>query len=306
MFIEERTIGKRKKYYLAHSFKDNGKVKKIRRYLGANLSKSQIENLKKRAEVLIKERLKEYKRIKDLLKHPLSEEELKRLKKLEIKVKHLDERQWQRFSEVFAYDTNAIEGSTVTLKEVEGIIEEGKWPKDAAKWEVAETYGVADAVKLIRKTKVHLSLDLIKDIHKIVFENSKTFAGKFRGKGINVVITDGRGNIAHRGADPSRIVWLLNELIGWYKQNKKRYPPLVLAAVVHNQFENIHPFQDGNGRAGRLLLNNILLKQGLPPVNIELKRRNEYYNALQEYQHNGDIGPTLELLLKEYNTHSAP
>jgi Fic family protein len=70
--------------------------------------------------------------------------------------------------------------------------------------------------------------------------------------------------------------------------------------VVHNQFENIHPFRDGNGRVGRLLLINILLKHKLPPVNIELKNRMEYYAALQNYENNGDIRPTLELILKEY------
>ncbi|MBI2080025.1 Fic family protein [Candidatus Micrarchaeota archaeon] len=80
----------------------------------------------------------------------------------------------------------------------------------------------------------------------------------------------------------------------------KRYRPLVLAAVVHNQFENIYPFQDGNGRVGRLLLNNILLKHRLPPLNIELKNRSQYYQALQAYEKGHNIRPMLELLLKEY------
>ncbi|MFA5869901.1 MAG: Fic family protein, partial [Candidatus Bathyarchaeia archaeon] len=82
--------------------------------------------------------------------------------------------------------------------------------------------------------------------------------------------------------------------------NKTRYPPLVLAAVVHNQFEIIHPFKDGNGRVGRLLLNNILLKHNLPPLNIEMKNRSQYYAALQVYEKDRDIRPTLELFLKEY------
>ena len=75
---------------------------------------------------------------------------------------------------------------------------------------------------------------------------------------------------------------------------------MVLAAVVHNQFENIHPFQDGNGRVGRLLLNNILLKHDLPPLNIELRNRSQYYAALQVYVKDHNIRPTLELMLKEY------
>ena len=102
------------------------------------------------------------------------------------------------------------------------------------------------------------------------------------------------------GAPQGRVVSLLNELMHWYEKNKGEYPALVLAGVVHNQFENIHPFCDGNGRVGRLLLNNILLKNGLPPVNIDFKNRREYYQSLQEYQKNHNLRPTIDLLIKEY------
>lgn len=70
--------------------------------------------------------------------------------------------------------------------------------------------------------------------------------------------------------------------------------------MVHNQFENIHTFLDGNGRVGRLLPNNILVKNGSPPVNIEFRYSVEYYNAMQKYENEGNIRPTIELLLKEY------
>ena len=117
---------------------------------------------------------------------------------------------------------------------------------------------------------------------------------------MEVVVADKYGNVIHRGAPSSKVRRLLLELAGWYEKNTKKYPPLVLAAVVHNQFENIHPFQDGNGRVGRLLLNNILLKHNLPPLNIELKNRSEYYAALQAYEKEHNPRPTIELMLKEY------
>ena len=82
--------------------------------------------------------------------------------------------------------------------------------------------------------------------------------------------------------------------------NKKNYPPVVLAAVVHNQFEYIHPFEDGNGRVGRLLLNNILIKNHMPPVNISMSSRAEYYETLRIFQNSGDIKPTIDLILREY------
>jgi len=92
----------------------------------------------------------------------------------------------------------------------------------------------------------------------------------------------------------------LEELIEWYNKHKNKYPPILLSAVIHNQFETIHPFLDGNGRIGRLLLNNILLKYNFPPVNIYFKNRREYYGVLQEYQKKRNIRPTLNLILKEY------
>lgn len=79
----------------------------------------------------------------------------------------------------------------------------------------------------------------------------------------------------------------------------------MLAAVVHNQFENIHPFADGNGRVGRILLNNILLKHNLPPINIDFKNRAEYYESLQEYERNHNLKPTIELFMKEYKDLSS-
>ncbi|MFH1211440.1 MAG: Fic family protein, partial [Candidatus Woesearchaeota archaeon] len=70
--------------------------------------------------------------------------------------------------------------------------------------------------------------------------------------------------------------------------------------IIHNQFEHIHPFQDGNGRVGRLLLNFILLKSKYPPINISIEDRAEYYNSLQEYSKRHDLRPTIKFLIKQY------
>ena len=166
--------------------------------------------------------------------------------------------------------------------------------------DISETYGVAEAVDYIRKTSDHFLLKLIKTLHEIVFRNSKPFAGKFREHGIEVIVADAYGNVVHRGAPSQQVTKLLEDLVRWYNRNMKKYPPLVLAAVAHNQFENIHPFKDGNGRVGRLLLNNVLLKHNLPPLNIEMRNSSGYYAALQAYEKDHNIRPTLELMLTEY------
>jgi Fic family protein len=268
------------------------------------LSSEDLNLKRKRAEVKLKERLKERRAVRDPFVTALSPSDLKELETLEargeLRVLHLSELDWNRFKEAFTYDTNAIEGSLVEAKEVADILKKRKWPDDRSKEDISETYGVAEAVDYIRRTSEHVSLKLIKNLHKIVFKNSKPFAGKFREKGVEVVVADAYGNVVHRGASSQQVERMLRELIRWYYRNKKKCPPLVLAAVVHNQFENIHPFQDGNGRVGRLLLNNILLKHNLPPLNIELKNRSQYYAALQAYEKDHNIRPTLELMLKEY------
>jgi Fic family protein len=303
MHIEKREFGKNSKYYLSHSYREGKKVHKFRKYLGQNLTKGKLKERKEIAEKLILEEIHKYSIIKDPLHFELSKDELKAIKDIEnkipLKIKHLSESDWRKFSKIFTYNTNAIEGSKLNQKEVDVLLEKDKWP-NKSKEDIAEAFGVDEAIRLIRGTKEHLSLELIKKIHHTVFRNSKLFAGKFRKKGEDVVIMDNKGNVVHEGAPYSRVTHLLKEFVEWYEKHKKKYPALVLGAVVHNQFENIHPFADGNGRVGRILLNNILIKHGLPPVNINLKNRLEYYQTLQRYDREKDIKPTIDLYLKEY------
>ena len=304
MHIEKRKTGKKTKYYLSHSYREGKNIYKFRKYLGQDLSTNILEERQKIAEKLITEEIHKYNIIKDPLNIILSKKEINVIQKIEtkipLKINHLSEKDWKLFSEIFTYNTNAIEGSKLNQKEVDELLEKDKWP-NKSKEDIAETYGVDEAITFIRKSQEHISIDLIKRIHKIVFKNSKDFAGKFRKKGEEVVVMDSNGVVVHEGAPKERINHLLKELIKWYEINKRKYPALILAAVVHNQFENIHPFRDGNGRVGRILLNNILIKHNLAPLNIDLKNRFEYYDALQKYEIEKDLKPTLDLFIKEYD-----
>jgi len=294
MYLEKRKLGNRIKYYLVYSYRDNNKVKKIRRYLGIGISKEELEKAKHKAEEEIKNELGELNT--EIFNFSLSKKQIEKLNKYDkqIRIHHLQGWEWARFTEQFTYNTNAIEGSTVQLEEVPFILRKIK-PEDS---EETETKGVADALEFIRKTKEDLSLELIKRIHKLCFGGTKHFAGKFRD--VEVVIRGGRGNIVHRGVLASQLHYSMIELVEWYKKNKKKFKPLVLAAIVHDQFEHIHPFQDGNGRVGRLLLNFILLKNSYPPINISLKDRAEYYQSLQEYHKNQNLRLTVKFLIDQY------
>lgn len=304
MYLETRKNKHSTKYYLSHSFREGEKVQKIRVYLGSNISNDVLNQRQTKARELLTQQLNSFKIIRSPLQYKFSKREEEIVNKLKrharLKVMHLSEKDWDRFTGLFTYNTNAIEGNTITQEEVFHILEENKWPFSKPKEDISEIYGVVEAIRYIRKIREHISLDLMKNLHRIIFANSKSFAGEFRKKGTEVGIKDGLGNIVHLGAPSHRIVTLLTELVKWYNQNKKKLPAIVLAAVVHNQFEYIHPFEDGNGRVGRLLMNNILIKNHMPPVNIQLERRKEYYETLRIFQRSGDMKPTIELILKEY------
>jgi Fic family protein len=295
MFIEKRRLKNSTKYYLVHSFRDKtNKVIKIRRFLGSNLTKEELNLKEEKAKEIINQQIELMKT--NIFEFSLSDKEISSLNKYseKIKITHFDEKNWNQFTEEFVFNTNAIEGSTVLQEEVSKILQK----KQNLSSEEIETKGVAKAINFIRATKKDLSINLVLKLHELCFKGSKDFAGKFRT--VEVVIRGRNREIIHAGTPVKELEKELNEFIKWYQKNKRKFEPLTLAAIIHNQFEQIHPFQDGNGRVGRLLLNFILIKNNYPPINILLEDRAEYYKSLYEYQHNDKLRPTLQFLIKQY------
>ena len=294
MFIEQRRYGTRIKYYLVHSYREYHQVKKIRKYLGKDLSQGELAVAKAKAKAHILALLEQLSTSVFMFK--LTKAEIISLNRYnnQIRIHHLNKRAWKRFTEEFVYNTNAIEGSSVSLHEVRALLGARKPAND----EELEARGVAKAITFIKTTSNDLSLELIRKLHRYCFKETKGFAGQFRN--VDVVIRDAKGDIIHRGVEKAKLRKSLNELISWYKRSKARFKPLVLAAIIHNQFEHIHPFQDGNGRVGRLLLNYVLLQYHYPPINIALEDRKEYYASLQQYSQHGKLRPTLQFLIKQY------
>ena len=212
MFIEIRKRGKIKKYYLIHSYREKGKVKRISRYLGSNLSEKKLLQLRKKAEELILEEIKD----KNILEFELTKKEIEEYKKFDIKIVHLQKEDWKRFTQIFTYNTNAIEGSTVTLSKVKELLSGEEKPQDA---DDLETLNVAKAVNYIRQSKEKISVSFIKKLHLICFKGTKKFAGKLRN--VEVVIRDSSGKVIHQGAPKEKVDKLLKELSGWYKKHKK-------------------------------------------------------------------------------------
>ncbi len=293
MFVEIRERGKSRKFYLVHTYRHNDKIKRVSRYLGSNLNEQKLLELRKKSEQHLLDEIKE----QNILNFELTTEEIEEFKKYKpkIEINHLHTQNWKRFTENFTYNTNAIEGSNVTLSEVRELLEQKEIPKNH---DETETLNVAKAVEFIKTNKENISVAFLKKLHGICFKGTKNFAGETRT--VEVVIRDGYGNIVHQGAPFKDVESLLNHLCTWYSTYEKKYPPLLLAAVMHNEFEKIHPFQDGNGRVGRLLLNYVLLRHGYPPMNIKYKDRARYYQCLQLYDQKNDLKSMLRFLMSQY------
>ena len=177
------------------------------------------------------------------------------------------------------YNSNAIENSTLTLEDTEDILILGQIRTDHEIREIYEAKNLASAIEyLMDNPEKEISVELILKLHKTLLTNIRDeIAGRFRsGKEWVRVGT-------HIGANPEFVNGFMHDLARDYNSDNGEYF-LEKIAYFHAEFENIHPFGDGNGRIGRLLTNEQLDMLGLPPIIIPNKSKfNEYYPALDEY-----------------------
>lgn len=188
------------------------------------------------------------------------------------------------------YNSNAIENSTLTLEDTEDILMRDKIRSDCEIREIYEAKNLAKATGYVwENPNEKLSVDLILKLHKILLTDISGFAGRFRADGEWVRIG------THIGANPAFVNSLMYELVEKYNQLDEDYF-LDKIAYFHAEFENIHPFSDGNGRIGRLLTNLQLQTLGLPPIIVANKSKTtEYYPALATYSKTGDHSKLTEL-----------
>ena len=177
------------------------------------------------------------------------------------------------------YNSNAIENSTLTLEDTEDILIRNQIRTDHEIREIYEAKNLASAIEyLMDNPEKEISVELILRLHKTLLTNIRDeIAGRFRsGKEWVRVGT-------HIGVNPEFVNGFMYELVEKYNSNTDDYF-LDKIAYFHAEFENIHPFGDGNGRIGRLLTNEQLDMLGLPPIIIPNKSKfDKYYPALDEY-----------------------
>ena len=188
------------------------------------------------------------------------------------------------------YNSNAIEDSTLTLEDTEDILIRNQIRTDHEIREIYEAKNLASAIGyLMNNPEKKISVELILKLHKTLLTNiHDDIAGRFRSGHEWVRVG------THIGANPQFVNGLMHELVEKYNRDDGHF--LEKIAYFHAEFENIHPFGDGNGRIGRLLTNEQLDMLGLPPIIIPNKSKfDEYYPALDEYTKTGKIDKLTEL-----------
>lgn len=209
-------------------------------------------------------------------RRPLTQGELQRLQ--------------EEFLVEFTYNSNAIEGNTLTLREtalvLEGVTIDKKPLKDHL-----EAVGHRDAflyVEQLVTDKVTISEKVIKDIHSLVLMDRPDDKGVYRRIPVTIM------GAYHEPPQPYLVPMQMEQLIAAQKETKRH--PIENAALFHLDFEGIHPFIDGNGRTGRLILNLMLMQHGYPPIDVKFSDRKQYYACFDSYYKGKSAAPMVELV----------
>ena len=202
------------------------------------------------------------------------------------------ERLAEEFMIDFTYNSNAIEGNTLTLKEtalaLEGMTIDQKPLKDHL-----EAVGHRDAflyVQDVAKQELPLSETVIKNIHALVLMNRPDDKGVYRRIPVRIM------GAYTEPVQPYMIEPKMTELLSSNEERKSTMTDIERIALFHLEFEGIHPFIDGNGRTGRLILNLDLIRNGYPPINVKFTDRKRYYDAFDAFYKDNDPTPMTELI----------
>lgn len=180
------------------------------------------------------------------------------------------------FAIKFIFNSNNLEGSKIPEEVVKKIIETGNLSYKN-KNEAREVLNSIDAFDYLKD--FNFNLVSIKRLYyiltkRLLMENGNPYPKGF--KKDNLIV----GNSST--TSPEKVKKELEELVKWYKKSKSKIHPLILAYDFHLKYEMIHPFRDGNGRTGRLILNKILIQNGYPPIIVYKENKQGYFNAIKQ------------------------
>ena len=226
---------------------------------------------------------------------PIIEKKLEILKKRRPLTEGELERLNEEFLVEFTYNSNAIEGNTLTLRETDMVLRGLTIDQKSFK-EHMEVIGHKEAFEYVRQLvseNAPISEKIIKDIHYFVLADKKDDRGVYRRVPVRIM------GAALEPVQPYLIVPKMEELLERYKSSEEDI--VTKMARFHIEFEGIHPFIDGNGRTGRLLVNLELMKAGFPPIDIKFTDRLKYYQAFDEYYVKDNISAMADMFARYIN-----
>lgn len=195
---------------------------------------------------------------------PLTEGELARLS--------------EEFTVEFTYNSNAIEGSTLTLRETDMVLR-GLTVHQKPLKDHLEAIGHKEAFDFVLElvqNRIPMTERIIRQIHYLVLADKRDDRGAYRRIPVRIA------GAQYEPVQPYLIQPKMEQLITNYREDTDHI--VMRLARFHVEFESIHPFIDGNGRTGRLLVNLELMKAGYPPIDIKFTDQLAYYDAFDEYR----------------------
>jgi len=296
-YFSEKKIKGKKYLYAVHSVRlENGKIVKISKRTETKKITPELKKYfeEKESEARFKEAVSRFRQdtvfnLEQIAKIEKTKQEYKKI------VSKLTKKQLQdlfdRFTVNFTYESNALEGNSLTLKDVSIILFDKIVPKDKDLREVYETRNSREVVDLILKKKFKVNEKDIKKMHEMLVKDMEIETGYKKipnfllGRKVETV-------------PPEKIKEEMEKLLKWFNEEKKMHP-IQKAAIFHGKFEKIHPFEDGNGRVGRFLINIGLINQGYAPLIIRKSQRIAYLKCLEDFD-NGYTTNLERFMLEKY------
>ncbi len=303
VYVEVKKLKDSYYYYHTRGIRYGTKVKKIRRYIGKNKdlaysTQEFLTSVAKFSEEEIQTIQKNYTAhkltysqnvIEDIFKENILVSNLREFDK------NIDAQIEKEFPIEFIYNSNNIEGSKMPLEEVRKVLL-GKKSSYKNKNEIKEAENSIKAYEYL-KSDFKFNIKSIKELHAILTKELKDADAPYHQGFKDIEIVVGKYDAKTTRADDVKTE--LKELLEWHGENKKQMFPPELAFKFYFKYEKIHPFVDGNGRTGRLIMNKVLMDAKFQPMIIFKKNKDAHLNAFEKGRKN-NIKFFLDFMFKKY------
>jgi len=287
VYLAKQKKGKNTYYYLVEVIQiAKGRRKQIRKYLGTERpSETKLQVLMAQFEEEV-----EKEKIKMHGFHYLTKDEIK-------DIDEINKEFWQRYKEqnktvqeqfdqnfvmAFVFNSNSIEGSTLTPKEIELLLKENIAPNKPLE-DVLEAKNAEKTLNFVKNSKEELTEQFLLNVHEMYFKETKPYiAGKYKTAQNRIT------GSAFETTLPKLVQTDMKLYFKEYEKLKKELHSLELAAWVHWKLVRIHPFQDGNGRTARIIMNFVLHKNNYAMIDIKTKEKQQYFKALEKCHYNNN------------------